>query len=296
MEKVVVTGFSQNRYLLMLLELSENNYICNKVIGFSTTEKIAVHSILSSGNIVYLADSFNNKIYKYNFDNYEFDETTVGRDPRHMCLNNENMFVTNFESDSISVIDLEDFTLTGSIPADIKPHDTICNGKINKLYTSCYEENKILEYDLSNGIKRYFYTEGKPMHLFLSEKNIIVMTYYVNGCLYTKINFINTDTGKMEKVIDIEGLISNFELDIRSDLLYLINIVEKSIYIIDVKKREIVKQIFLGGYPEGLTFTVDKILVTNSKKNQINIIDKETLTVLNNIDLNFIPECIKAIN
>lgn len=296
-DKVVVTGYSQSRYMIMILELTdEESYVCNKVYNITDIEKIATHSILNEGNIIYLADSFNNKVYKFDFNLNQYEETTVGRDPRHMCINNENIYVTNFESDNISVIDIENFTLTGSIPAGIKPHGIAYCKENNNLYISCYEENQILEYNLQHGNKRYFNTKGKPMHIFVENNNIIAMTYFVNGSIYTKINFINIETQDIENVIKIKGLASDMDLDITNNLLYVINIEDKSLYIIDIYKRNILKRIFIGGYPESLSFGVNNIYVTNSKKNQISIIDIATFSTIKNIELEFTPACIKVIN
>jgi len=295
-EKAIVTGFSQNKFILIILKLNDDeNYECKKILHFNNVEKMAIHSILYSGNVVYLVDSFNNKIYKYDFDSSECDETTVGRDPRHMCINNENIYVANFESDNISVIDIDNFTLTGSIPAGIKPHDLKFSEKNNMLYISCYEENEIIEYNLQNCNTKYFNTDGKPMHIFLEQNYIIAMTYFVNGNIYTKINFLNIETGEMEDVIKIKGLSSDIDFDYENKLLYVINIEDKSLYIIDVNKRSILKKIYIGGYPESLSFGTNNIYVTNSKKKQITIIDIATFSIYKNIDLEFSPDCIKII-
>nr|WP_312576085.1 hypothetical protein [Sedimentibacter sp.] len=297
MDSVIITGYSKNRYMIMILELTdEYNYVCKKVFNFTDIERIATYSILCEENIVYLVDSYNCRVCKFDFNLNQYGETTVGRDPRHLCLNDENIYVTNFESDNISVIDLESFTLTGSIPAGIKPHDIKFCKQNNCLYTSCYEENQILEYDLQNGIKKYFDTDGKPMHFFVNNSDMIAMTYYANGNIYTKINFINIETGKIEDVIKIKGLASDMDLDVVNNLLYIINIDDKSLYIVDIKKRNVLKRIFIGGYPESLSFGENNIYVTNSKKNQISIIDIATFSIIKNINLEFSPACIKVIN
>ena len=294
-EKVAATGISKGSLMLFAIELFNDDYVCKKAVYLGGKEKFAIHSILNFENSVYLADSFNNKIYKYDLMKNEFSETTVGRDPRHMCIYESVMYVANFESDNISVIDLSTFTLTESIPAGIKTHDVAIDNNNKMLYTTCYEENMVIEYSLSNENKRYFNTDGKPMHLFLSDGSIVTMTYFTNGNIHTKINFIDIAKGKLTDVIEIEGLASDFSLDLRSKLLYVLNIEDKSLYIVDVVQKKIIKKIFLGGYPESVTFGERNIYVTNSKKNQIACIEKEGFSILRTIDLNFIPDCIRVI-
>ena len=294
-EKIVTTGISRGRLLMLIMELCEDNYSLKKVVNLGLSDSLAIHSIAFFENSVYMADSFNNKIYKYDGKSNDLSETNVGRDPRHMCLDNENIYVANFESDNISIIDLNSFTLTGSIPAGIKAHDVIYSQKNNSLYTSCYEENEVVEYAIDNGLRRSFKTDGKPMHLFLLNDTIIAMTYHVNGNIHTKINFINLKDGNIEDIIIIEGLASDFLLDYENNMLYILNIVDKSLYIVNEALREIVKKVYLGGYPESVSCGGNNIYVTNSKKQQITVIEKKGYNIARSIDLQFVPDLIKVI-
>jgi len=293
--KITVIGNYQGRLMLFIIELLEEEYICKKAVNLGKEDKLVVHSIINHGNSVYFADAHNNKIYKFDFDLNELTEESVGIDPRHMCIVDDNIYVANFESDNISVIDLLNFTLTESIPTGIKPHDIIYNKNNDKLYICCYEENKIIEYSRKLEINRYFTTDGKPMHMFINGDYIILMTYFANGNIHTKINFINIETGKIENIIIIDGLASDFDIDYKRNLLFVVNIEDKKLYIINIAKKETVKLIFLGGYPEGLTVGEKYVYISNSKKNQIAIIDSDELIIDRLIKLNFTPSCIKII-
>lgn len=293
-EKIVATGIIQGKLFMFIIELLKGDYSFSKALHLGLSDSFAIHSIEVFENAVYMADSFNNKIYKFDSNN-QFFETNVGRDPRHMCLDNENIYVANFESDNISIIDLNSFTLTGSIPAGIKAHDVIYSEKNNSLYTSCYEENEVVEYNIENGTRRSFKTDGKPMHIYVLKDTIIVMTYYVNGNVQTKINFINLNNKTIENTINIDGLASNFLLDYENNLIYILNIVDKSLYIADAISRNIIKRIYLGGYPESISSGSENIYVTNSKKQQIDIIEKKGHNI-SSLKLQFTPDLIKVIH
>ena len=292
-EKIVTTGISQGKLFLFVTELSGEELSFKKAFNFRTGDNFSIHSIECFDNAVYMADSYNNKIYKLHKNN--FFETNVGRDPRHMCFDRENMYVANFESDNISIIELSSFTLTGSIPAGIKAHDVIYSEKNKSLYTSCYEENEVAEYNIENGKRRGFVTDGKPMHIYVLNDTIIVMTYYVNGKIQTKINFINLINRNIENIIRIEGLASDFLLDYDNKMLYILNIDDKNLYIADALLRNIIKKIYLGGYPESISTGPKNIYVTNSKKQQIHVIEKKSHSLSSSIKLNFIPDLIKII-
>lgn len=291
-DKVAITGFCEGKTLLGVLDL-HNEQLKQIILNVSDTEDIAIHSMLTSGNFVYLADSFHNKVYRVNIDTHEIDEVNVGRDPRHMCLSNGYLYVSNFESDNISIIELDNFNLTGSIPTGIKPHDIKI--KDNNIYISCYEENIIIEYNLADGNKRNFSTDSKPMHLYLFDDIIISMNFHTNGDADTKINFINLNSNVIEGTINIEELSNDIDVDDSNKKLYLLSVEDKFLYIIDISGKRVQKKVFLGGYPESITMGEKNIYVTNSKKNQLSIIDKETLTI-KNIDLTFKPTCIKVIH
>ena len=291
--KIVTTGICQGKLFLFIMELLKEDYYFKKALYLGAGDSLAIHSIEVFNDAVYMADSFNNKIYKFDSAN-NFFETNVGRDPRHMCMDKDNIYVANFESDNISIIELDTFTLTGSLPAGIKTHDVIYSEKSNSLYTTCYEENEVLEYSIDNGIRRRFKTDGKPMHIFVLDDTIIVMTYYVNGIVQTKLNFINLSNKEIEDTIDIDGLASDFLLDYENNMLYIINIVDKSLYIADALLRKIIKKIYLGGYPESISCGSKNIYVTNSKKQQIDVIEKQGHNI-STLKLMFIPGLIEII-
>ncbi len=291
--KIVTTGICQGKLFLFIMELLKEDYYFKKALYLGAGDSLAIHSIEVFNDAVYMADSFNNKIYKFDSAN-NFFETNVGRDPRHMCTDKDNIYVANFESDNISIIEMDTFTLTGSLPAGIKAHDVIYSEKNKSLYTTCYEENEVLEYSIDNGIRRRLKTDGKPMHIFVLDDTIIVMTYYVNGIVQTKINFINLSNKEIEDTIDIDGLASDFLLDYENNMLYIINIVDKSLYIADSLLRKIIKKIYLGGYPESISCGSKNIYVTNSKKQQIDIIEKQGHNI-STLKLMFTPGLIKII-
>ncbi len=293
-EKIVTTGICQGKLFMFIMELLKEDYSINKALYLGLSDSLAIHSIEVFENAVYMADSFNNKVYKFD-DTGKFLETNVGRDPRHMCLDKENIYVANFESDNISILELDSFTLTGSIPAGIKAHDVIYSEKNNSLYTSCYEENEVAEYSLDTGMRRRFKTAGKPMHIFVLNDTIIVMTYYVNGNVQTKINFIDLKNKNIEDTINIDGLASDFLLDYENNMLYILNIDDKSLYIADAILRILIKKTYLGGYPESVSCGGKNIYVTNFKKQQIDVIEKSGY-VVRPLKLNFTPGLIKVIN
>lgn len=291
-ERICVSGNKDGRFVLLVIDTDGTDLAVRRVFCMPEGKETAVHSMLCTRECIYAADSYNNSLYRLDMSGRDNQELTVGRDPRHMAVDGGCLYVTNFESDNISIVDTDSFTLTGSVPADIKPHDIIC-GECGQLYISCYEQNKVLEYSYPEGNRRYFDTEGKPMHLAKDGNCIIAMTYFTNGSISSKINFIDIQKQKTEDIIKINGLCSAMDYDILNKKLYIVNIDDKNIYVIDTAKRSLLKMIHMGGYPEDVSCGLKRVYVTNSRKGSISFINSSTAKIEGTAELGFSPDCIK---
>lgn len=299
-EKLLLIANKNDKLFLYVLEINELGYKIDFAKDLGFIEEILIHSILLNENNVYLTDSYNNKIYKFDMNDNNIIETYVGKDPRHMCIEMNNLYVTNFDSNNISIIDVDTLQLKASIPAGIKPHDIIYINEGDKLFVSCYEENQIIEFILPDEIKRYITIDGKPMHILIFKEKLIVMSYYTNGSIhsqvYTRIIIIDALSGLVEDTIEIIGLCSDFNIDYLTEKLFVLNIEDKDIYLIDLNSFKKEKKIHIGGYPECIDFGKKHIIITNSKKNQIIFLDRKDLTVSKTYELNFSPYSFKVLN
>ena len=75
-EKIVTTGISQGRLFMFIMELHKENYSLKKAVNLGLSDSPVIHNITYFDNAVYMADSFNNKIYKYNINTYSLSGLT----------------------------------------------------------------------------------------------------------------------------------------------------------------------------------------------------------------------------
>lgn len=288
-EEFIVVGSKDNSINIVKLEFNDDNFTIEDLYNKIYNNKIMLHSCLLQKNNIYILDSFNNLLIKYDMSNNEYLECYTGKDPRHICKCGDNIYVTNFESDSIAIIDDKSCTLTGLVAVSSKPHDIIAHQEDNKLYIACYEENKILEYDIGSSEKKHLEIDGKPMHLILFDNYLFTMAYQVNGNISSEIYIINLNNYEIEKKYLIDEITSNFAYDEDTNMLYVLAIESGTVYSINLSNEQTKKQIHLNGYLENIFISKKHLHIINSSRNNITIIDKSTSQQIKNISLKFSP-------
>lgn len=64
-EKIVTTGTSLGKLFIFIIELYKDDYSVNKALNLGPSDGFAIHSLECFDGSVYMADSYNNKIYKF---------------------------------------------------------------------------------------------------------------------------------------------------------------------------------------------------------------------------------------
>lgn len=294
-EKFIISGYYNKRTIIIILKYNGDEYTYEKIFFGIDKLNQAVHSILAYDDQLYIVDSFNGIVYKYNLNKKDLSKVTVGKDPRHIARLDKKLYVTNFESDSVSVIDIDKFYLIESVPAGIKPHDITIEQNNKKIYVASYEENLIIEFENNTKKKAFYKTDGKPIHIDKYKNRLFVLTYFLNGNVISKLNVIDIHNKSIEIPCAIKGLVTNIKYDPYFNAVYMINIEDRYLYCADLKNNETKKLLFLGGYPEDIVIGNKNIFITNSKKKSLVIIDKQSKQKEKTIHLGFSPECIISI-
>lgn len=288
-DEIIVVGSKDISLNIVKLKFDNDNYTVNNLYNKILNNKIMLHSCLFQENNIYILDSFNNTLIKYNISSDEYLECYTGKDPRHICKHKDYVYVTNFESDSIAIIDDESCTLVGTITVSPKPHDILVNKMNNNLYIACYEENEILEYNINKSEKKHLSIDGKPMHLILYDNYLFVLAYQINGNTSSEIYIIDLDSYEVEKKFVINEITSDFSYDHDTDSLIILAVESGTVYSIDLDSGEIKNKMHIAGYLESVFVGDEYLCLANSSKNDITIINKFSFEEVKNISLNFSP-------
>lgn len=293
-DELIIIGNENNLINVMSINLDSNYKIqLSNKFTLNKDDRIMIHGCLIKDDDIFILDSYNSVLYKHNLSHNTIEECYTGRDPRHLCSYMDSIYITNFESDSVSIVDMSGCYLTGTFTVGMKPHDIL--EFRDKLYIACFEENCILEYNIKTNEKKYMFVDGKPMHM-RREKNILyVLSYIINGETKSVINQIDLNTFNAENIFFIKEITDNFTIDNILNWLLILSIEKEKLYIFDINNKRIIKQIHLNVYPDDVSADNNNIYIANSDKKIIVVIDKLTFEQKKIIHLDFSPSYIKVI-
>ena len=200
----------------------------------------------------------------------------------------EMVYVTNTDSNSVSVIDGTTNLLKKIVPVGQKPNDIIFNEKTRELYVSNSLSNTLSVIDTKTETVKYtINSSGKnPQGLGIdNNKNLI---YVVN----TDSNSVSVIDGTTREVINKNITVENkpigIAVDVKHDLVYVTNYGSNSVSVIDGTTREVInKNITVENKPIGIAVDVkhNLVYVTNYGSNSVSVIDGTTREVIGHIPL-----------
>lgn len=289
---LLVVGSEENKVVIELIQMENSSYKCIKKIEIECDNQALIHSCIVEYNIIYAVDTNNNQIISCNLDRETVKKCQTGKNPRHLCKINNLLYVTNFESESVSIIDGEYVELVGIIKCNLKPHGIVA--RENKIYVACYEEKKLLEIDVNSYVRRELSISANPLHLICGEKCIFSLSHASNGSVITEIDVIDYEKLEVIRKFIIKDYVTDFIFHKENNLILCISIENNGIYIVDLNTEDIKKQIYSKDYFEDISVN-SKIYIANSRNNQILILDKQSLKVVNSISTDFTPQYIKLL-
>ena len=189
-------------------------------------------------------------------------------------VNAEYIFVSNENSDTIAVLDLNTKELVKTIQTGGRPRDLKFNKDFSRLYAVVSEENHILEIDTKKiEIVRTINTGDDPEIFDIDVENKIIAVSNEDD---NELTIIDLETKKIvESIKDVgvepEGV--NFTPD--GKLVYVTSEGTSSILIIDPWKRKILNEILVGNRPRRGIFVNNgtEYWVSNELSGTVSVID-----------------------
>ena len=189
-------------------------------------------------------------------------------------VNAEYIFVSNENSDTIAVLDLNTKELIKTIKTGGRPRDLKFNKDFSRLYAVVSEENHILEIDTKKiEIVRTINTGDDPEIFDIDVENKIIAVSNEDD---NELTIIDLETKKIvESIKDVgvepEGV--NFTPD--GKLVYVTSEGTSSILIIDPWKRKILNEILVGNRPRRGIFVNNgaEYWVSNELSGTVSVID-----------------------
>lgn len=252
---------------------------------------VGPHHIISSENsIIYSANSYNNTVYKINIDSKEIDDMVyVGSFPSHLVAHNGYIYVTNSDSNSISIIDEKNFNVVENISVGDRPHDIKLDNIRNKLYISNNNGYSLDIIDLNCGVQNRIKLRYNPVHISIDGDNIFVLSPPSNGMLNSKLLIYSLIDEYLIKEIDIQGVIVDLVTIKSKFTAYVTNVEDGNLYEIDLTDYKIKSKYLLFGMPNNIIRKNNELFITDALYNKVIIFNHIQGKVLNNINVGLEP-------
>jgi YVTN family beta-propeller protein len=191
------------------------------------------------------------------------------------------LYVTNTDSNSVSVIDGTTNLLKKSVPVGQKPNDIIFNKKTRELYVSNSLSNTLSVMDTNTETVKYtINSTGKnPQGLGIDyNKNLI----YVANTDSNSVSVINGTTREViNKNIIVENKPVGIAVDLKHDLIYVTNSGSNSVSVIDATTREVIGHIPIKTSLIQGKGPVNIVLDSNSRLAYLSALSSNNLFILN---------------
>ena len=216
----------------------------------------------------------------------------VGSNPWRVAVNptNGNVYVTNFDSNSISVIDGSSNTVTASIAVGVSPYDVAVNPNNGKVYVtnfnSGFNSMALTVIDgLSNTVIASIDVEGaKCVAVNPSNGKIYVTTG-------STLALIDGSSNRVTSTINLGGIPYDLAINPISGDVYVTNLATNSVAVIDGLTNSVTKNIDVGAWPLGVTFNpgTGYIYVANADSNTMTVIDASKGSVVETVPVGNYP-------
>lgn len=225
------------------------------------TDKNIMYIPSSNDGNLYLLDLLKN-INKIN------DNISIGGSLNQIALCNGELFISNEDSNSIYIINENSLNPVGIITVDEMPHGFDFNKYNNKLYVSCINSIFCIDTTSKNIIKKVD-TDFKSWHIKLDKNRSEIYTSTLDG----KVVILD------EKTMNIKNIFNNFLLPVQISFsykykkIYIADLGDNSIKILDYCTGEYIKRIKVNGIPQGLEISKDeeRIFVSDTQNNSVKV-------------------------
>lgn len=225
------------------------------------TDKNIMYIPSSNDGNLYLLDLLKN-INKIN------DNVSIGGSLNQIALCNGELFISNEDSNSIYIINENSLNPVGIITVDEMPHGFDFNKYNNKLYVSCINSIFCIDTTSKNIIKKVD-TDFKSWHIKLDKNRSEIYTSTLDG----KVVILD------EKTMNVKNIFNNFLLPVQISFsykykkIYIADLGDNSIKILDYCTGEYIKRIKVNGIPQGLEISKDeeRIFVSDTQNNSVKV-------------------------
>ncbi len=270
-------------YLIPMIEKFFNMSNSN-VISFIGPQEL----ILSEkDDFIYSVNSYNNSIFRININRMLIENVIyVGSYPSHVDIYNGYIFVTNSDSNSISVIDEKSFSLIENISVNEKPHDIMIDKDNGKCYVASSNGYSINIIDIKREIEGKIKLKVHPLHLYLNGEYMYILCSKTNSMKNSCICVYSINEDEIVKEVTIKEVIIDMVFVDNKDIIYTTSISDGCLYKIDINMCKIQKKFYIGGMPTNILWDEGELLyIANVQRNIVTVFNYQKEKIIKNINV-----------
>ncbi|HLO12840.1 MAG TPA: YncE family protein [Pseudoneobacillus sp.] len=227
-------------------------------------------------------------------------EVEVGNHPAHIVFteNGKYSLVTNNEDNNVSVIDLNNYTITQTISTGKGPHGfriskdskfayiaNMGEDTVSVLNLESFSEEKKIKVG-STPVTTALTSDGKTLFVTLNSENAVAIVDLISG----EISKIKVGIGPAQVYIQADNQFAFIANQGTEDAP------SNSVTKIDLRKKEVVATINTGKGSHGVVTSPDNqyVYVTNMVDNTVSVIDNEQNKVIETIEVDRVPNGISV--
>ena len=211
------------------------SFICIFIITFSSLYTKAEEPLIPIELVACFLNSSNTETVTSRID--------VGLQPLKLAVNpvTRKLYVTNFASDTVSVIDTETNFLLSTINTGKAPNGISVNSKINKIYVGNQLDNTVTVIDGSTDTVTTTISVGqKPVHILANENTNKI---YVSNQDSNSVSIIDSSNDAVTTEISVGIKPQGIGINTKTNKIYIANTESNNISIIDGSSNTVIKTI-----------------------------------------------------
>lgn len=237
------------------------------------------------GNL-YCTNIYDNSIVKIDLKERKVvDIMPVGKNPTCIKYFENNLFIVNSDSNSISIIDTGNFTLMENIKVGGKPVDIEIDERARKVYIASYYGQSIEVIDLISHDKTSIKIRNNPVKMIIEDNLMFLLTHINNGILdISNISIIDIVNNIELDTRNFKGIFNDMLIISEREIVFVTNMDNGYLYRMDIEKRDLSSKTYLSGMPNKLGWNGENILfITNTSNNVLTLFDINLNKVIDNI-------------
>lgn len=253
----------------------------------------------SGKEYIYCTNVYDNSVLKIEKESRKVvDIIPVGKYPSCIKYFDKRLYIINSDSNSISIVDEENFTLIENIQVGEKPVDLEIDRENKKLYVANGNSYSIDVIDLNGEGRNLIKLVNNPVKIIIDDSQMYILSNVNNGTLNSSnISILDLNNYKERTISNLEGIFNNMIKINGSEIIFITNMDNGCLYRMDIKRNNLLSKTHLKGMPNKLEWNGKNILfISNVFTNMLTVFDIETNNVIDNIEVGKEPNGILIFN